>query len=128
MKYCNKSSFDALEYLSGLTGFVFDKAVLKRIAMDNDILDAETYADISEEQKDGCKIDLYKTILLSPNTSASHSNQHGAYSVSIGAQRTSKAVLEEVRNQLRMLLKKYDREEELEGVDDGLLWIDENEY
>ena len=36
---------DIIDYLSGLTGFVFDKAVLKRIAVDRQVyyVDPETF-------------------------------------------------------------------------------------
>ena len=44
--------FDIIEYLSGLTNFVFDKAVLKRIAYDRNVIDVTAYEYLSDEQKE----------------------------------------------------------------------------
>ena len=38
--------FDILEYLSGLTGYVFDKAVLKRIAWEREVSDVTSFDEL----------------------------------------------------------------------------------
>ena len=58
--------FDIIEYLSGLTNFVFDKAVLKRIAYDRNVIDVTAYEYLSDEQKDLMKADLLYAAYISP--------------------------------------------------------------
>lgn len=119
-------SFDILDYLSGLTGFVFDKSVLSRVAHDNNVHAVTDYAELTEEQKDKCKIDLLKTVLASPNSTASVSVSHGNYTKSIGAQTITEAVRQSVRNELKSLYQKYDMQEELTMMDcDVITWIEE---
>lgn len=119
-------TFDILDYLGGLTGFVFDKSVLQRIALECGVSEVTEYADLTEEDRDKCLIKLYETILDSPNELASASNQHGAYTMSIGTQVITDKVREDIRRRLHRLLKKWDLEDEYE--DSNLSWIDENEY
>ena len=38
--------FDILDYLSGLTAYVFDKSVLKRVAMERDVMGATSIDDL----------------------------------------------------------------------------------
>ena len=44
--------FDIIEWLSGLTNFIFDKAVLKRVAIECGVAEVKSYADIGEEELD----------------------------------------------------------------------------
>lgn len=79
--------FDIIKYLEGLTAFVFDKAVLKRIAMERDLFFVEDYKDLTQKQKDLALADLLFVVYTSPNYTASFTNQHGAYTQTIGSQR-----------------------------------------
>ena len=45
------SKFDILDYLSGMTNFVFDKSALNNVALDCGVSDVESYLDLTEEQK-----------------------------------------------------------------------------
>lgn len=78
--------FNIIEYLSGLTGFVFDKAVLKRIAYDRQVANVEVYEDLDDKTKELLLADLLLVAYLSPNTIASSTMQHGAYTKTVGAQ------------------------------------------
>lgn len=121
------SIFDILEYLSGMTNFVFDKAVLKRIALECEVAEVEAYVDLTDEDKDRCKIALLETIVYGPYQTASSTNQHGTYTLTVGAQTITSAALESIKSELRRLYKKYgedDKSEALDSTDGEIKWID----
>ena len=123
-----KSKFDILDYLSGITNFVFDKSVLNRVALECGVSEVESFSEITEEQKDRCKIALLETIVFGPYQTASSTNQHGAYTLTIGAQTITSAALESIKAELRRLYKKYSNEDKLDALDatDGeVRWIEE---
>lgn len=118
--------FDILEYLSGLTGFVFDKAVLKRIALDRGVYSVQSYGELTTQDKDLLKADLLLVAYLSPNVWASSTHAHGSYSQTIGSQTIYIEEKERIYNQFINIYKKYDDEklEEIEGSDSNLQWLD----
>ncbi|MCF0202767.1 MAG: hypothetical protein HUK08_05320 [Bacteroidaceae bacterium] len=117
-------TFNPIEYLSGLTGFIFDKATLKRVAIENGLDTVEAYADITEEQKDRSTIALLECVLKGPWTTPSQTNKHGDFSVQIGSQTVTAAVREEIKKQLGRLYKKYDMEDQLAEIEEGnLAWL-----
>ena len=118
--------FDILEYLSGLTGFVFDKAVLKRIALDRDVFYVRDYSELSTKAKELCKADLLYTVLLMLRSPARSTHSHGSFSQTIGQQIISDANKENIRNQILGIYKKYDDAmlEEAENADSNLQWLD----
>lgn len=118
--------FDILEYLSGLTGFVFDKAVLKRIALDRGVYSVQSYGELTIQDKDLLKADLLLVAYLSPNVWASSTHAHGSYSQTIGSQTIYIEEKERIYNQFINIYKKYDDEklEEIEGSDSNLQWLD----
>lgn len=118
--------FDILEYLSGLTGFVFDKAVLKRIALDRGVYSVQSYGELTQQDKDLLKADLLLVAYLSPNVWASSTHAHGSYSQTIGSQTIYIEEKERIYNQFINIYKKYDDEklEEIEGSDSNLQWLD----
>lgn len=125
------STFDILDYLSGLTNFVFDKAVLKRVALECGVSEIEHFADLTEEQKDRCKMALLETIVYGPHQTASSTNQHGAYTLTVGAQTITEASLESIKSELRRLYKKYEEDDKVEALDDTdgeMKWIDEGMF
>ena len=76
---------DIIDYLSGLTGFVFDKAVLQRIALDRQALYVDP-ENLDAQTKDLLRADLLYTAYISPNVWASSTNSHGSYTRTIGSQ------------------------------------------
>lgn len=78
--------FDIIEYISGLTSYVFDKSLLERIAMDRGVYNAESYDSIDQKTKDLLRADLMYEAFLSPNIIASRSISHGDFSQSVGGQ------------------------------------------
>lgn len=108
-------TFDVIEYLSGLTNFVFDKAVLKRVAYRRGISEAESYDDVDENTERLCIKDLLVTILRGPWSTASSTNKHGNFETIIGQQTITANALEEIKAQIRQLNRELDLEE-----DDGI--------
>lgn len=112
------SKFNIINYLAGMTGFVFDKDVLERIALDCGVSEIENYWELTQEDKDRCKIALLRTILETPYSTASHTSKHGEWQEQTGSQSLTAAFREEIRAQLKKLAKKYDDEELLEELED----------
>jgi hypothetical protein len=97
-------AFSIIDYLSGLTGFILDESILRRIAIDRDVESVENYSDLTERDKDLLLADILFTVLLSPTSLPSHQHQHGQFSMSIGKQ--------EVKDRdalFRMMIRLYRR-------------------
>lgn len=120
------NEFDIIEYLSGLTGFVFDKAVLKRIAYDRGVIEVTDYEELDDKTKDLLKADLLFTAYFSPNIWASSTQSHGSYTKSIGGQTIYTADKERLYNTFVRIYSKYedDKLEEIKDNEATLQWID----
>lgn len=116
--------FDIIEYLSGLTGFVFDKAVLKRIAIERGVIGVTSYSELEQQQKDLLLADLLYTVYVSPNSSASMTQQHGAFSRTVGSQTINDK--EGIYNIMLSLYRKWNDEklEAVQSMDGGLQWLE----
>lgn len=124
----SSESFNIISHISGLTGFVFDKDVLVRVARKVGLLDIESASELTQEDEDRCEILLLETALRSPYITASSTNQHGSWTKTVGSQTMTEAVKKEIRNRLSFLYKKYEMEEELESLEGSagfVQWIDE---
>ena len=118
-------SFDIYDYLSGLTGYVFDISVLKRVALNQGVSEVADYSELTEEQKDRCKIELLETLLITPHQSASQTNKHGEWQTQTGSQTLTAAVLDNINRELGRLYKKYDEQDKLDAINDGTLqWLE----
>ena len=118
-------SFDIYDYLSGLTGYVFDISVLKRVALNQGVSEVTEYSELTEEQKDRCKIELLETLLITPHQSASQTNKHGEWQTQTGSQTLTAAVLDNINRELGRLYKKYDEQDKLDAINDGTLqWLE----
>lgn len=108
--------FDVLEYLEGLTGFVFDKTVLLRVARERGLVGVLDHSEITQEQRDLCKADLLYTAYCSPDVWASQSMAHGSYSKTTGSQ-----TLQQKDRILEMALRLYRKwnDEEMLDVIEG---------
>lgn len=115
--------FDIYDYLSGLTGFYFDKAVLKRIAMRRGVINATNIGDIDEKMEDLLTADLLMTAYLSPTSTPSMTKQHGSYTQTIGSQTINSK--RELYNIFVHLYRKWgdDKLEEAEAVGGELRWL-----
>lgn len=119
--------FDIIEYLSGLFAFVFDKAILKRIALERvGYINGVFFGNLTEKQKDLMKADLMYVIYTSPNTWASSTQTHGSYTKTIGGQSLYSEDRERFYNTICSIYKKYNDEklEELQSSEGSLQWLD----
>lgn len=122
--------FDIIEYLSGLTSFVFDKAVLNRVAFECGVCHIETYTDLTEEDRDRCKAALLETIVFGPYQTASSTSQHGSYTLTVGAQTITSQALETIKAELRRLYTKYSEDTKLEALNASggeIKWVSETD-
>lgn len=117
--------FDILDFLSGLTGFVFDKSVLARIAWERDIVDVTSFDELDAKTIDLAKADLYYTAYLSPNVWASQTNAHGSYSRTTGSQTLLASDKERIYNTFMAIYRKYNDEKlaEIEVSEGNLQWL-----
>jgi hypothetical protein len=122
----NSESFDIIEYLSGLTNFTFDKAVLKRIALDRGVIGIRSYSELTEQQKELLRADLLYEAYLAPAISASVSNSHGAFKQSVGSQQLNLADRERIYNSFSRIYRKYN-DEKITEVEENTIcmqWLD----
>lgn len=120
------NEFNIIEYLSGLTGYVFDKATLTRIALERDVDGVTDHKELDTKTKDLLRADLLYTAYYSPNVWASSSNSHGSYTKSIGSQSISPAEKERLYNAFYYIYKKYndDKLDEIRNSEGTLQWLD----
>lgn len=114
-----------IEYLSGLTTYVFDKAVLKRIALDREVLDVDDCSMLDKQTKDLLKADLYYAAYMSPNIWASSTQAHGSFSQTIGSQSINSQEKERLYNMFMNIYKQYDDDKlsEVSASDSNLQWL-----
>jgi hypothetical protein len=117
--------FDIIEYLSGLTTYVFDKSVLKRIAYDREVSEVTDYAELDQRTKDLLLADVLYTAYLSPNVIASSTQAHGSFSQTIGSQTIHEQEKERLYNTFFKIYSKYNdnKLEELKDSDSNLQWL-----
>ena len=118
-------TFDIYKYIEGLTGFVFDKTVIERIALDRGVSTVTSYETLTQRDKDLLLADLLYTAYCSPNMMASHTNQHGSYSNTVGAQTVNRDELYQI---FMGIYRKYGEEEILEGIQGKVMWVDEGMF
>lgn len=73
------ATFNIINYLFRLSGFVFDKAILERIATERGVTEVFDYSQLDCKTKDLLLADLYYVVYTSPTSSASYFVAHGAF-------------------------------------------------
>lgn len=123
-----EKSFDPIAYLNGLTRFVFEKDALVNIAYENGLMEITERYQIDESTKDHCLIDLYEMVVNGPWSVASSSLQHGNYRQDIGSETVTAAIIQNIKDRLKLLYKKYGMEDKLDIMDgrEGMQWVEEN--
>lgn len=115
-------TFNILDFISGLTGFVFDKAVIENIALSRGVIDYTEYAQLDQRTKDLLRADLLYTAYCSPNTMASETHAHGSFSKTTGSQTiTDKESLYEI---FMGIYKKYDDPMAETAAGSNVTWLD----
>lgn len=120
------NEFNIIEYLSGLTGFVFDKAVLKRIALERDVDEVTDYEELDAKTKDLLRADLLYAAYCSPNIWASSTQSHGSYTKTIGSQTLYVKDKGRLYNMFYHIYSKYndDKLDEIKNNETTLQWLD----
>ena len=118
------ASFDIIRYMSSLTGYIFDDAVLERIALERSVADVASFSEITERDKDLLTADLLFVLYTSPSQSASFSKKHGQFSQSVGSQTITDK--DGIYNLMMRLYHKWDdpKAEEIEDMGGGLQWLE----
>lgn len=117
--------FDIYKYIEGLTGFVFDKTVIERIALDRGVSEVTSYDELTQRDKDLLLADLLYTAYCSPNTMANHTHQHGSYSKTVGSQTINR---DELYRIFMGIYRRYGEDELLDGIAGRVKWIDEGKF
>ena len=117
------AGFEIIRYMSSLTGYVFDDAVLERIALERNVAGVASFSEITERDKDLLTADLLFVLYTSPSQSASFSKKHGQFSQSVGSQ-----TITDKDGICRLMMKLYTKwddpkVEELESIGGGLEWM-----
>lgn len=116
------NDFDIIEYLEGLTGFVFDKTILIRVARERGVKNVTHFEELSQEQKDLCKADLLYTAYCSPEVWASQTAAHGSFSKTTGSQTLQRK--EKILEMAVALYEKYDAVPEEISEEGNMQWLD----
>lgn len=116
--------FDILEYISSLTGFLVDKSVCYRIALERGVLDVTSYNELEQKHKDLLLADLLYTIYVSPNSSATMTQQHGSYTKTVGSQTINDK--DSIYNTMVALYEKWndDKLEVVKRMNGNLQWLE----
>lgn len=116
--------FDIIKYISSLTGFVIDKSVCERIAIERGVDGVTSLSELTKQDKDLLLADVLFTVYVSPNSSASITQQHGSYTQTIGSQTINSK--EDIYNIFISLYRKWndDKLEVAEEFGGGLQWLD----
>lgn len=120
-------TFNIIDFIAGLYPYVFDIAVLRRVAYDCGVIEITEYSELTEEQKDRCRIALLETLVLNPYQTASQTSKHGEWQEQTGSQMTTAKNIESIKNELRRLYKKYGEDEKLEQLESetaNLEWME----
>lgn len=110
-------TFNIIDFIAGLYPYVFDIAVLRRVAYDCGVIEITEYSELTEEQKDRCRIALLETIVLNPYQTASQTSKHGEWQEQTGSQMTTAKNIESIKNELKRLYNKYGEDEKLEQLE-----------
>ena len=120
-------TFNIIDFIAGLYPYVFDIAVLRRVAYDCGVIEITEYSELTEERKDRCKIALLETLVLNPYQTASQTSKHGEWQEQTGSQMTTAKNIESIKNELKRLYKKYGEDEKLEQLESetaNLEWME----
>lgn len=115
--------FGIIDYIGGLTGFVLDKSVLVRIAIDRQVYEKRPQ-ELTQKDKDLITADILHVIYMSPNTMASRTSQHGSYTRTIGSQTLQDRTA--IYEMMKRLYRKWDdsKADEIEAASGGLQWLE----
>lgn len=114
-----QTAFDIIDYISGLTPFVFDKSVYQTIAQERGLSDVSDFSDLSEQDTDLLRADVLFMAYCGPSKIGSFSHQHGSYQESFGDQSIYSTDRERMLSIICSLYRKWDdpKLQIVEGID-----------
>lgn len=115
--------FDIIEYMSGLTSFTFDKAVLQRIALERGVSEVTEYAELDQKSKDLIFADLLFAAYFSPNVWSSITLTHTGFSKGIGSQTIYLEEKERLYNMFTNIYKKWEDDKLNVIPESNLQWM-----
>lgn len=115
--------FNIIRYMSSLSGYVFDEAVLERIALERGVSEVTDFSQLTQRDKDLCLADMLLVLFTSPSQTASLSKKHGQFSQTIGSQ-----IIYDKADLYDLMMRLYRKwgdplAEELEDMGGGCEWI-----
>lgn len=102
---------EIIDYLSGLTGFVFDRSVLVRVAVDRGVYRDISPSELDQRTKDLLRADLLLTAYLSPDVMAGSTHSHGSYTKTVGSQTLNNK--DDIYEVIVALYRKYGEDDKL---------------
>lgn len=78
--------FDIIEYICGLTDYTISKSVATNIAFKRGVSDVIEYEELTQKDNDLLLADVLTSLAFRPKKTASVSQSHGNYSVTIGSE------------------------------------------
>lgn len=117
------ATFDIIRYMSSRTGYVFDTAVLERIALERGVSEVTDFAELTQKDKDLILADMLLVLFTSPSQTASISKKHGQFALTIGSQ-----IIYDKDDIYELMMRLYKKwgdplAEELEDMGGGVEWI-----
>lgn len=111
-----------INYLSGMTGYVFDRPVLENIAEERGVANVTSFSELEQKHRDLLLADLYYVIYYSPNMTASISNSHGSFKQTVGSQMVGSK--DQIYSKMCYIYKKYGDEklEIISATSGSLTW------
>lgn len=79
-------SFDIIEYICGLTDYTISKSVATNIAFKRGVSDVTDYEELTQKDNDLLLADVLTSLAFRPKKTASISQSHGNYSVTVGSE------------------------------------------
>ncbi len=117
--------YSVLDYVSGITSYVFDKSVLLRVIYDRKYKFEDSADTITEQDKELLLADLLYIVFCGANSSASYSVADGSFKQAIGSQTINSK--KEIYNIIKGIYTKYS-DPKLEVINESigvLTWINE---
>lgn len=101
------AEFNIINYMRGLTGYVFREDVLRRIAVERGVENATSIEDIDRRSRNLMIADMLMVLFTSPSNSGSKTKSHGDFSISIGGQ-----IITDKSDIYALMMRLYDNPDE----------------
>lgn len=101
------AEFNIINYMRGLTGYVFREDVLRRIAVERGVENATSIEDIDRRSRNLMIADMLMVLFTSPNNSGTKTKSHGDFTLTIGGQ-----IITDKNDIYALMMRLYDNPDE----------------